>query len=859
MADVQSLLKKILSAVKGEDVRGSIHDAIKQCYYDGKAGGNDLEARDRAAAAEAQIALLAKNPSTSSGSFEKEVANARVAKDGTTYDSLREAITEELYKTQTIEVSSTKPTRYNTAMWVNPKDYDFFDIPEIKDDETNPNDTWSSKQISGKTSSVDIKWRIGKYVHVGTSAHIHDDETNSRMCSDLIPCYEGIDVSFIAETAHVNVAALTFYDSDKNVIEQVANIGENGVEHTVTAPSGTRFLRMSSAPSIGWSLRFSESPVFKIIEEVEHNATYFDDEVDYRIAYNHVINGFSQPPYFVNQSGVTKREDGTVEIAPEGYYFLTVPFESFGGNAYIGVKCNRDERIEISFSTNGTTSLPTATAPYMKTKNIYGYEVAQIEKFEENDYPYAIIRIDNRGKSDILTISDVRIVDGEMPLPDKPHYVSVDGSSENDGSIDRPFATVNQALLAGASDIYIYPGVYEQTINLEHAHHCELNISSLEPDGRVIFRDPSATITTTESKVDGYTRVYSVVTERRFGSNNIWLFQEGVSDESTLIDDHDRHPLQRGYKYRCEDTKISRCNSSSVGEALEEIESSDSYKWYLDDATSVLYFSRPRSVSESYPICGSSAKTLFVNLRRDMSLKVSGIESKYMAFDVSKTTNSVIKDCKATNVCKSGAFMYDQALGCEFIRCEAARCFSGSNGDGFNAHSANTGDAYAKQTTVTMIDCWSHDNNDDGYSDHERSETTIIGGLFEFNGKAGVTPSYGSQCNCYNVVSRYNFAGFYYTGITDEAEGGMYGQMYCHNCIAENNNRGGVKAGFRVDGSYNSMKLVDCRAIGNGSGYVIANDLCHAHLVDCKAADNDKVLDGSLQAFIVKNTSLVEV
>lgn len=49
MADISVLLDNIMHAVKGEDVRGSIHDAIEQCYTDGNwnatTGMVDLEAR----------------------------------------------------------------------------------------------------------------------------------------------------------------------------------------------------------------------------------------------------------------------------------------------------------------------------------------------------------------------------------------------------------------------------------------------------------------------------------------------------------------------------------------------------------------------------------------------------------------------------------------------------------------------------------------------------------------------------------------------------------------------------------------------------------------------------------------------
>lgn len=44
---IEQYLGDILSARYGEKVRQSIHDAIHQCYEDGKAGAVDLVARER--------------------------------------------------------------------------------------------------------------------------------------------------------------------------------------------------------------------------------------------------------------------------------------------------------------------------------------------------------------------------------------------------------------------------------------------------------------------------------------------------------------------------------------------------------------------------------------------------------------------------------------------------------------------------------------------------------------------------------------------------------------------------------------------------------------------------------------------
>lgn len=50
MSDIENNLEQILKATYGKDVRQSIHDAIHDCYEDGKAGSTDLVARERISA-----------------------------------------------------------------------------------------------------------------------------------------------------------------------------------------------------------------------------------------------------------------------------------------------------------------------------------------------------------------------------------------------------------------------------------------------------------------------------------------------------------------------------------------------------------------------------------------------------------------------------------------------------------------------------------------------------------------------------------------------------------------------------------------------------------------------------------------
>ena len=436
----------------------------------------------------------------------------------------------------------------------------------------------------------------------------------------------------------------------------------------------------------------------------------------------------------------------------------------------------------------------------------------------------------------------------------KEQYISPNGNDDNDGSEQKPKLTINSCLQSGANTIIVKSGNYNQRIDLGLTSEKNIVIRNCDINNKVIFRNPNYILASSSVLVSGKVYKCTPMSSFDFNNNNKWLFQDNISDISTLITEEEGNPYQRGLTYRCDSTKIELCTSSDLESAIEEIQSSKENKWYYDSLTKDIYFSSPSKISGSNPLCWSNGNFIS-GANRSQHIVFENIETRYMVFNVDKL-NATIENCSAKYVYGGGAFSYMDGV-VKFNRCEAARCFSGVLGDGFNGHASKIGDPFAKTCVCSLIDCWSHDNNDDGYSDHERAETVIRGGLYEYNCKAGVTPSYGSHCNCFNVYSRKNYVGFRYTGEVAEDEGGAYGNITLFNCISENNTRNpnGTSYGYYSDGDGNSMKCIDCYSIGHEIGYFASTESSKIELVNSYSVDTSKT--GGTGTIDVKNITIV--
>lgn len=351
--------------------------------------------------------------------------------------------------------------------------------------------------------------------------------------------------------------------------------------------------------------------------------------------------------------------------------------------------------------------------------------------------------------------------------------------------------------------------------------------------------------------VAGTTNVYQTPLSSFSVADHFQLFQHEVSDESTLIPDNERHPLQRGKTYRCDSTKITSVTS------LDAVKTSEGYTYFYDTGAKMLYVkikegttlaTNPVYIPDGSGISGNDGSVAF---------EMVNIECWYGSISLRFCHGGRAIDCAAKYAFGGGAWSWEAAIGVELIRCEAARAFSGSStGDGFNAHSTTAGPALAKHTVATLIDCWSHDNNDDGYSDHERCETTIIGGLFEYNVKAGLTPAFGCQDTIYNAYCRKQVNnGIALVGGATAEEGGRGSQIFVIGCICENNANNYYVSGEKSGKDENFGKFVNCISL-NGSKYgYLCGTNARIELNNCTDSGSPTAKSGNI---VVNNAALVE-
>ena len=289
---------------------------------------------------------------------------------------------------------------------------------------------------------------------------------------------------------------------------------------------------------------------------------------------------------------------------------------------------------------------------------------------------------------------------------------------------------------------------------------------------------------------------------------------------------------------------------------MDAVKTSEGYTFFYDTGAQMLYVKiKEGTTLAANPVYIPGGSGIFGN-DGSVAFEMVNIECWYGSILLRSCHGGRAIDCAAKYALDDGAWSWDAAIGVELIRCEAARALSSSTtGNGFNANSTTTDPALAKHTVATMIDCWGHDNNENGYSDHERCETTIIGGLFEYNVRGGITTAYGGHDTIYNAYCRKQTDnGIALVRSAKAEEGGRGSQIFAIGCICENNKVNYYVSGDKSGTDENFGKFVNCVSLNAHYGYFCGTN-ARIELNNCTDSGSSTAKSGNV---IVNNAALVE-
>lgn len=532
----------------------------------------------------------------------------------------------------------------------------------------------------------------------------------------------------------------------------------------------------------------------------------------------------------VKGSNTGSQKVRTFLVAGQPYRFTLTPVGDSVSVDIQGIKA--DGTFDVIGSMISTPSGTTKTIT--PTKNYYGFTIFY-------------------GSKTIATSANVlfeTLTTGGMGLPDVVYVDAVNGDDTNPGTTEGAALATFAAAFSktGVDTTIILIGDTTERLNIK----TKSNQRSVRLIGKrgLVNRIICGTKIDSGTLVAGTTNVYQTPLSSFSTVARFQLFQHEVFDESTLIPDNERHPLQRGKTYRCDSTKITRVTS------LDAVKTSEGYTFFYDTDAQMLYVKiKEGTTLAANPVYIPGGSGIFGN-DGSVAFEMVNIECWYGSILLRSCHGGRAIDCAAKYALDDGAWSWDAAIGVELIRCEAARALSSSTtGNGFNAYSTTTDPALAKHTVATMIDCWSHDNNENGYSDHERCETTIIGGLFEYNVRGGIATAYGGHDTIYNAYCRKQTDnGIALVRSAKADEGGRGSQIFAIGCICENNKVNYYVSGDKSGTDENFGKFVNCVSLNARYGYFCGTN-ARIELNNCTDSGSSTAKSGNV---IVNNAALVE-
>lgn len=439
-------------------------------------------------------------------------------------------------------------------------------------------------------------------------------------------------------------------------------------------------------------------------------------------------------------------------------------------------------------------------------------------------------------------------------ITDRKVYVSPTGDDGNSGASGQPLRTLAAAAASekvqGGGDIILMQGDYQVVgLNLTAiAQQGVLTIQSYPGQRARIVRGASLTGIT---KTAGRTKVYQAASAAAPG---MWVWQHDVPDLRTLIALADRSAYQQGREYRLPSTRLRQASSI---EAIDSAADNDPC-WYWEDGT--LYFSIYGGGDGTTADIRIPSAFAALTVGAGSRFQMVGMDMLYGSLTTPYADSVLLHDVRAFFTA-GNAIRYDACGNFRSEYCEAA----GAENDGFNSH--NTADPNYRDSVGIHLGNWAHDNYGDGHSDHACSLVQFDGGLYEYNGKAGIVPANGSHAIARNSHARHNGlvtpnggGGFAVTNATSSFDPGIGTQFDLYGCVSEYNsynfmcgpaNVPGGGSGGATDANH-AMKVYN----GLSRGAIVAGYFAREGILtatDCRDADSSSAKleqDGGVVAVV---------
>lgn len=763
MANITNFLTKIKTAVHGKDVRGAIHDAIKQVYDDASvdhdnanmevklARGTHNTLNDRLdnvdeIQAQTNAQLSAKIQEVASTGTTSEVIQSKV----------QQMSEEGLIQAYTIGDNTITAEKMD---FIRAESINLFDMSKVEDGFYHGNIGYQIEKAENSNFKT-IRIRCKKnttYACTGTSYSLFLTDKKGKITSKLgNPSSDVSNFTFTTDNEcyymYISYKFAIFPTSTYVVVEGDKMINyqkynpilkfnyDFELENNSVTPEKMTFCKLNKINLFNKNAvktGFYHGEVGSSVSIESNSNEFYCYSFDCEESCEHTVSGSSYWIIFTDKTDTVISRTANPSQDLKNYTFTTPEGAS---KCYISFKTtifNKDQVMLVKGN-----SIPSTYVPYEGVLE-FDYQLSSEEKKEQ-----------------VTTC-----------------YVSPTGSDSNDGTTrDKPFATFQKAIDEGATLIIGEPGTYRnQWINKRGTGVEKIEITvPTDATGNprsCIYIDNSYHIE--NLYLSG--GVYSVAMGKLNDNwNKVFITKEL---EPIKGRNPSWYPMWNVNVWEInEDGSIANDVRLEPKLSLDECKkTASSFYWdgsniYINPTNGSIDGKKYRALTKEYDNTISFVEMKEVkikNINTDFSwesgiatyncneVHIESCVARYNGYEClfrSLTSNSYYKNCIALKAAADG---FD-GNGCgynEYISCEAGYCY------------------------------------DDGISHHDGNEGVIIGGIFHHCQKSGVAPAHGARMELINVIAHDNQNGFYCHSDSGRVQGR---ELRLTGCIAYNNNKYGI-------------------------------------------------------------------